>query len=57
VNFVRVNGDINSSPPVIAEVINYTPDMVVGGPFFTPTPAGGSTSLKVQSLISLPPVF
>jgi hypothetical protein len=36
-----------------AEVINYTPDMVLGGPFFDLS----SNTPKVESLTSLPPVF
>ncbi|MBI2589280.1 hypothetical protein HYW35_03735 [Candidatus Saccharibacteria bacterium] len=38
----------------IAEIINYPPAMVVGGPFFNPPPPPG---LPVDSLIALPPVF
>ena len=38
----------------VAEVINYSPAMVVGGPFFNPAP---SNSLFIDSIISLPPVF
>lgn len=61
VNLVRANGDVNSAVPNeaassanIAEVFNFTPEMVVGGGFFN---SAGSTSNKIQSLISLPPVF
>lgn len=36
-----------------AEVINYMPAMVVGGPFFNDT----SSHSEIDSLISLPPVF
>lgn len=66
VNFMRTNGDVSSASTSednvsnalgsnnIAEVINYIPAMVIGGPFFNqPAP----TSLPVDSLISLPPVF
>lgn len=52
VNLVRTSGNIETDD--IAEVINYTPEMVIGGPFFT---AATSTEAKVESLISLPPVF
>lgn len=64
VNFRRVNGDIGSASTSedtlsnalgsnnISEIINYTPDMVIGGPFFN---AGSSYNL--DSLVSLPPVF
>lgn len=64
VNFRRVNGDIASASTTedtlsnalgsnnISEIINYTPDMVIGGPFFN---AGSSYNL--DSLVSLPPVF
>lgn len=40
-----------------AEVINYTPEMVMGGGFFTAGGSSGATGLPVDSLISLPPVF
>ncbi len=52
-NFNRVtsgNGIANGP----AEVVNYTPDMVMGGPFFNAPPPTGK---GIQSLISLPPVF
>src|SRR3990167_536827 len=68
INLLRIFGDITSAPanetascptnpiaqgtPCAIEVINYTPAMVLGGPFFNQ-----STSPKIQSLISLPPVF
>lgn len=58
---LRTSGDIGSAslaetPSVntAAEVFNYTPEMFIGGPFFNPVPP--STN-KIQSLISLPPVF
>jgi hypothetical protein len=61
VHLVRASGDLLGAGPSedgdsanIAEVINYTPAMVLGGPFFNQSP---STSLKIQSLTSLPPVF
>ncbi|MEX1995365.1 MAG: hypothetical protein WD887_01145 [Candidatus Saccharimonadales bacterium] len=66
VNFLRTRGDISAASTNedslsgatasnnIAEIVNYTPAMVVGGPFFN-QPAG--PTLKVQSIISLPPVF
>lgn len=66
VNFMRTNGDIGSAGTSedtlsnaqgssnIAETINYTPAMEIGGPFFNPpTPS----SLPIDSLISLPPIF
>ena len=60
-NLLRTTGDITpatrgevSSSNNIAEVFNYTPQMLMGGPFFNP-PA--PNNLKIQSLISLPPVF
>ncbi len=53
VAFLRVLGDIADSSNT-AEVINYTPEMVIGGGFFN----GGTTGkYKIESLISLPPVF
>ena len=71
VHFMRTNGDVlgatageslggedniitASSSNNIAELINYSPAMVLGGPFFT-TPA--NPDLKIQSLVSLPPIF
>lgn len=61
VNLVRVNGDVSSAAPNelassanIAEAFNFTPEMVVGGGFFN---SAGATANKIQSLISLPPVF
>lgn len=66
VNFLRLKGDVAGastnedtlsnalSSSNIAEVINYTPEMVIGGPFFNqPKPTG----LPIDSIISLPPVF
>jgi len=65
VNFLRVpaNSNVSAVSPSAsesatsnnaAEVINYTPSMVIGGPFFNP-PA--SSSLKIESLVSLPPLY
>jgi hypothetical protein len=66
VNFLRTPGDVNLASTAedslsaatgsnnIAEVVNFTPAMIIGGPFFN-QPAG--PSLKVQSIVSLPPVF
>lgn len=65
-NFLRTRGDINtastgedslsgaSASANIAEIVNYTPAMVIGGPFFNQSVG---PTLKVQSIISLPPVF
>lgn len=59
VAFLRINGDSAgaggnepASSANIAEVINFTPEMVIGGGFFN-----GGSKYKVESLISLPPVF
>lgn len=38
----------------IAEIINYSPAMVIGGGFFNPS---GATPLRLESLISLPPTL
>jgi len=61
VNLLRVNGDEASAAPGeasgssnIAEVFNFTPEMVIGGGFFN---SGGGNKYKIESLISLPPVF
>lgn len=67
VNFLRINGDVGSAnlaeDPLggmgsgnIAEVINYHPAMPLDGPFFTVT-TSGSIRNKIDSIISLPPVF
>jgi hypothetical protein len=68
INLLRVNGDVASATTAedafgtaegsgnIAELINYSPAMVLGGPFFNPTTAV-SNQLKTDSIISLPPVF
>ena len=53
VNYLRIPGDI-SDPTTVAETVNYTPAMVIGGPFFNPPP---STTLPIDSLVSLPPLF
>lgn len=66
VNLTRINGNLAGSnnnedslnnaksSGNIAEVINFTPEMVIGGPFFNPPTV---TNFKVQSLIGLPPIF
>jgi len=56
VNLLRIAGGLGSvSPGTSAEVINYTPEMVIDGPFFNASSA--TTGGGIQSLISLPPVF
>lgn len=71
VNLLRVNGDValaaaNTAEDTlstayastnIAELINYSPAMVIGGPFFTSGSAASSNQLKTDSVISLPPIF
>ncbi len=64
VNLDRTNGDLSSANTSedtlsnalgsgnISEIINYTPDMVIGGPFFN-----GGSSYSLDSLVNLPPVF
>lgn len=58
---LRSNGNVGSATAGeeatsnnIAEVFNYTPEMVLGGPFFGPSPSNAN---NIESLISLPPVF
>jgi len=41
----------------IAEVFNYSPAMVIDGPFFNSTGNAATNSLKTDSIISLPPIF
>jgi len=60
VAFLRIGGDLAGAGPNepagsgnIAEVINYSPEMVIGGGFFNSVSSG----YKIESLISLPPVF
>lgn len=50
---VRTNGDVGNNN--VAETINYIPEMVIGGPFFNFSSSGND--LKIESLISLPPIF
>lgn len=52
VNLTRVSGDIGTD--TAAETINYTPETVIGGPIFNTAP---NTEFKIESLISLPPVY
>lgn len=64
--FMRLKGNVSgasdsedslsgaNSSSNIGEVINYTPEMDMGGAFFNQTQ---STNLPVDSLISLPPIF
>jgi len=54
VNLTRIAGNIGSA--TAAEVINFTPEMVLGGPFFEDSSTNNNVG-KIQSLISLPPVF
>jgi hypothetical protein len=70
VNLVRLKGDVttaNSSedawkglglpPGNVAEIINYTPAMVIGGGFLDTSSSSGGGAQPFDSLISLPPVF
>jgi hypothetical protein len=52
VNLSRIAGNLGGDS---AEDVNYTPEMVLGGPFFEDETPG--TAGTIQSLISLPPVF
>lgn len=68
VNFLRTKGDISSANTSedtlaggtgssnIAEIINYTPQMFMGGGFFTTT-SNTASGLPIDSIFSLPPVF
>lgn len=51
-NLTRIAGDIGNSSA--AETFNFTPEMVVGGPFFNSSPPAEP---KIDSLVSLPPVL
>jgi hypothetical protein len=50
----RISGSVGGPA---AETVNFTPDMVLGGPFFDETSAGSGSTGAIQSLISLPPIF
>lgn len=63
INFARARGNLTATTTEdslsgglassnIAEIINYSPDMVIGGPFFNV-----NLSYGLDSLVSLPPVF
>jgi hypothetical protein len=73
-NLLRVKGDVGSSGTGedslstvnncmsgscnVAEVFNYTPDIIIGGSFFDPPASAGSPGpLRIDNVISLPPVF
>lgn len=67
VNFLRMNGNVAAANTAedsiggmdsasIAEVINYHPAIPMDGPFFTVTGSGAIRN-KIDSIISLPPVF
>jgi hypothetical protein len=62
-NLWRTNDGINSDLPtnqtgtqtIPAEEFNYTPEMVIGNPFFNQS--NGSQDYTVDSVITLPPVY
>lgn len=57
VNLTRIAGSVGPGP--VAETVNFTPEMVLGGAFFDQSSSGGSGTATgtIQSLISLPPIF
>lgn len=73
VNLLRVNGNISGASTSednlstvnscasgscnVAEVVNYTPAMIMGGDFFSGASTSANSGLPVDSVISLPPVF
>lgn len=59
VEFDRVRGDMTGKNDNItpAETINFTPEMVLGGSFFHGPSSASSNQTKIDSLISLPPIF
>lgn len=73
VNFLRVKGDVASSNTGednlgtvsncesgtcnVSEVVNYTPDVMMGGNFFSGGSSSSTSGLPVDSVISLPSVF
>jgi hypothetical protein len=50
-----VTGGLGSSN--IAEIINYSPQMIMGGSFFTTSTSTTTGGLPIDSIFSLPPVF
>ena len=71
VNLMRVKGDVANAPTNgsedsvsggtassnIAEIINYTPEMAIGGSFFSSTNSSSAGLLPIDSVLSLPPAF
>lgn len=55
VMLVRTGGDVLDNNTNPAEVFNYTPEMIINGGFFDDGTTGNA--LKIDSVISLPPVF
>lgn len=59
IEFTRTIGDstgvFTANKP--AEIINFTPEMVLGGSFFHGPSAATSNQSKIDSIISLPPIF
>ncbi|MBX4190797.1 hypothetical protein KW794_01790 [Candidatus Saccharibacteria bacterium] len=41
----------------VAEIVNFTPAMIMGGSFFNTSSSASSQGLPIDSLLSLPPVF
>ncbi len=54
VEFLRTPGDVSTPASTPAEVVNFTPEMVAGNPFFSAASPGTPV---IQSLTSLPPVL
>jgi len=71
---LRIKGDVNAAAAStsedslsnaytstnISEIINYSPAMVIGGPFFGTASSGSASSnglLRRDSVVSLPPIF
>ena len=72
-NLIRVKGDVASSNTGedslstitncqsgacnVSEVFNYAPSVIMGGSFFDTTSTGTPGPLRIDNVISLPPVF
>jgi hypothetical protein len=64
-NLWRVNDGLNAglldnpsgNPNIPAEIFNYTPEMVISSPLIDVSSSSGSQDLRVESVISLPPIF
>lgn len=50
-------GEWYGNTPYTAEIINYTPQLKMGAPFFDDDNSGSSSSFTIDSVLNLPPVL